>query len=497
MPLRLTQLVARRTESRYRETLWLIVALALALRLPVMIMRGFWTDEFITIEVARMGWRALTENRFSNGHTPIYFYLIKAWGALFGESQLALRAPSLIFGLATLPLLASLVERRAGRPAALLAALFLALHYRGVWSSAEARPYAAAIFCIVWSQAALAHLLERPTARAGAQYAAGAALAAMLHISTLPVLLAQVAWALWRLRTVPSRRSRIAVALSALAVLGATAAIAALVLMHTAGRGGAGDPVDDKYLIDIFARVTIGHYKCIGGTGLRYLGDFLGLWMLAGAFAAGRRGLAPRAWVAQQFVWFLSSFAILLPLIYAGKFGETHRHFAPIVPAVCVLGALAASGATRKRARAVFALLFTLTVGAVGVGYLFEVDDGVGRQMRAVSDRARETDLCLIVGSSAKRARTIAECYGPLPCRIACLGRDENPAATLDSALAAVPHRQVVPRIWILLYKSDDAKCTLALQQAGYAEIDRSELGDTILLRARRAKASAPGASSP
>ena len=58
---------------------------------------GFWTDEFHTYEAARLPIKELVENRFSAGHLPTYFLLIRYWCLLVGFSEWSMRLPSLIF----------------------------------------------------------------------------------------------------------------------------------------------------------------------------------------------------------------------------------------------------------------------------------------------------------------------------------------------------------------------------------------------------------------
>src|SRR5437899_1954089 len=60
-------------------------------------------------------------------HPPLYFLLLHFWIRLFGESDLALRSLSALFGVLALPVIFAAAARLAGRRVGVLAALFSAL----------------------------------------------------------------------------------------------------------------------------------------------------------------------------------------------------------------------------------------------------------------------------------------------------------------------------------------------------------------------------------
>lgn len=73
-----------------------------------------------------------------------YFLLLKAWAAVFGASELSLRAPSLLASAAAARGVYLLGARLAGREAGVLAALVFAVSGAAVGHACEARAYAAA-----------------------------------------------------------------------------------------------------------------------------------------------------------------------------------------------------------------------------------------------------------------------------------------------------------------------------------------------------------------
>lgn len=75
-------------------------------------------------------------------HPPLFVTWMHLWGRLFGDGELALRLPSLLSGLAAIPLLFWTGHRLVGSTAARWATVLLALSPAHIWYSAEARLYA-------------------------------------------------------------------------------------------------------------------------------------------------------------------------------------------------------------------------------------------------------------------------------------------------------------------------------------------------------------------
>ncbi len=132
-----------------------ITAVGLAVRLVVP--RGLWLDEATSVFQAKMGFsEMLTNLRTTDVHPPLYFTVL--WGAVrvFGSSEMAVRLPSIVAGLALLPVLylcgEELYDRRTGLVAAAIGSVSPLL----VWYSQEARMYALfMVFAVaaVWLQA--------------------------------------------------------------------------------------------------------------------------------------------------------------------------------------------------------------------------------------------------------------------------------------------------------------------------------------------------------
>ena len=152
--------------TRVRTFLVGCVVLALLLRLPLL-GRSLWFDE-VCMSSQRIGtWEQLLATLYVDIHPPLFVAFMHAWGRLFGDSELALRLPALLAGLATIPLCWWTGHRLVGDRAARWGALLLALSPVHLWYSVEARLYAPMIACTLVAFGTFDRLLDdrRPTTR--------------------------------------------------------------------------------------------------------------------------------------------------------------------------------------------------------------------------------------------------------------------------------------------------------------------------------------------
>ncbi len=172
---------------------------------------------------------ALTD-LLENLHGPLFSLILHLWGAVAGDSEWALRAPSALFGIALVPAIAWLADRWLGRPAAFAAAWLAALSPFLVWYSQESRNYALLMLAACLSGAWLLALRRRPRASGVVGYlvAAGAGLLSNLSFAFVAPL--HLRWALGAEggSPDPARRAR-----RRWATLGGALALALLVLPWT------------------------------------------------------------------------------------------------------------------------------------------------------------------------------------------------------------------------------------------------------------------------
>ena len=76
-----------------------------------------WLDEALSVNIARLPLGDLLEALRHDGHPPLYYLLLHGWMEVVGEGDVAVRALSGVFAVATLPLAWIAGRRLAGRPA--------------------------------------------------------------------------------------------------------------------------------------------------------------------------------------------------------------------------------------------------------------------------------------------------------------------------------------------------------------------------------------------
>lgn len=140
-------------------------------------------DEALTWLAAEIGRPFGRAELLENVHGPVYVALLHAWGGVAGESEFALRLPSVLFGVLTVPAMAWLAHRWLGRDAAAPAAWLAAGSPFLVWFAQEARNYSLLILAAVASSALLLGLRERLAAGRAAAYVAAAVTGALSNFS--------------------------------------------------------------------------------------------------------------------------------------------------------------------------------------------------------------------------------------------------------------------------------------------------------------------------
>ncbi|MGJ7913941.1 hypothetical protein ACI48D_00485 [Massilia sp. LXY-6] len=180
--------------SRFMLLCGAIGLLALLLRLPTLSSRSLWLDETYSAWFSAVPLRALwTQVPLYETHPPFYYTLLKAWSALFGRSEAALRSLCVLASVLTVVLIPVCARwARLGARAeriGLLAALLLAVNANSILFAQQARPYAIhalAGMLAVFFSCMLVLDLARPSApghrsRLGT-WAAGLALSASLTL---------------------------------------------------------------------------------------------------------------------------------------------------------------------------------------------------------------------------------------------------------------------------------------------------------------------------
>lgn len=150
-----------------------VVTLGLLLRLYRIGAQPLWLDEASSLRFARLSlaqlwsWSSIVDP----GNPPLYYSVLHGW-LRFGDGEAALRVPSMVFGVLTIPLVYALGRTIRDHRLGILSALLFAISPFQVWYSQEARGYSLLTFGATSAMWAVAYLLRHPE-RSGGVRAAG------------------------------------------------------------------------------------------------------------------------------------------------------------------------------------------------------------------------------------------------------------------------------------------------------------------------------------
>jgi len=178
-----------------------VLAVGAILRLLFLTKEGLWHDEALTgISAVKPFWQMISF-QFYLGHTPLYLLIIKPLVFIFGDSELVLRLPSVIFGVLAVYALFLLADKlfknklMVYTSTALFALSALQIHF-----SQEARPYTMLVFFVILSFYLLLKALEDESVKSWFLYSIATLVAIYISASALPVLAVQFVYSLIKKR---------------------------------------------------------------------------------------------------------------------------------------------------------------------------------------------------------------------------------------------------------------------------------------------------------
>src|SRR5437899_9988252 len=128
----------------FAPALCAIVLLAAALRVYALDYQSLWSDEIFSLITTdpTLSLREFWARVLADTHPPIYYLLLRLSSSLFGQSELAARAPSAVFGILSLCAAAIFPGSSLSRSARLALPLLIAASPGAAWYDREARSYA-------------------------------------------------------------------------------------------------------------------------------------------------------------------------------------------------------------------------------------------------------------------------------------------------------------------------------------------------------------------
>lgn len=184
-----------------------------------------WLDEALTVNIARLPLHRIPGALRRDGAPPLYYVLLHVWTAVFGTSDVAVRALSGAFGVAALPLM-WLAGRRIGGPArgaitGFAAVVLLASSPFAVRYSTETRMYSLVVVLVLLGYLALDRALGATAVRGGPLVAIALVTALLLYTHYWSLYLVAVVGGLLIVRAARARGAGRTVTLGALGALAA------------------------------------------------------------------------------------------------------------------------------------------------------------------------------------------------------------------------------------------------------------------------------------
>ncbi len=132
-------------KDRRHAIIWIVLltVLAAAVRLPLLGHESFWKDElsiwsFVNVPTLS---QAIYNGAIVDPHPPLYMVVVFPMVHLFGMSEAAFRLPSALFGIVSVPLIYDLGTKLFTWREGVISAAFMALMFRPLYYSLEARNY--------------------------------------------------------------------------------------------------------------------------------------------------------------------------------------------------------------------------------------------------------------------------------------------------------------------------------------------------------------------
>jgi hypothetical protein len=235
---------AGRREPGHEGLGWVASAILVgtALRLFHLAQHSLWIDEYVSLATVRVPLTEITRSALGDHalNPPLYFWILHLTTRALGEGEAALRLPSVVAGVLTIPvlwLLARVITRSSW--VANFSAWLLALNPLHLWYSQEARPYALLLLFIAAALACLAKALQpEGGARGWVAFAVSSALSLLTHVFGVVPLAVGAVWVL----LARDRRLLLRFGAAALAGVALVAPVLIMVLDAAAEVEGPGSP---------------------------------------------------------------------------------------------------------------------------------------------------------------------------------------------------------------------------------------------------------------
>ncbi|WP_157802914.1 glycosyltransferase family 39 protein [Compostimonas suwonensis] len=442
---------------------------------------SFWNDEAATLRLARLSWgQLLAFVESKDGVHCVYAAFMHVWIQIFGESELSVRAPSIIAIGAAAAGLYRLGLHVASSAVGLAAAAIFTVLPRTAFNGIEARSYAIATALVIWSAVCLLSAI-RSRRRWWFAYVILMTLSIYVFLYSVLVLPAFLVIALWGAPQGRTRRLRVALGVLFPGVLAVP--IAAIAVYQSEQLAWLQNQLLNPY--------TIGVETFFGSAWWMTL-IVLGIIVICIVLTR----LAIDRTVVFLLVWLLAPLLVLVTasLIFQPVF--TPRYVSTSAPALALLTAMAVVSFPRRFAVGALAVIL-----AAGAPYFVAVRADTakpgGQNLRAVANavgsEAMPGDAFLLgdLGIVSLRPRVALAAYPTAFADLVDLalrtpyfstGSYSDELVTRDELKERI---RTARRIWVV--SNDDASAEVDLMRAArFDRLKKTEIGDMTVTLWRR-----------
>jgi mannosyltransferase len=347
IPSAATQSTSAGARTRALPAWWPLAALtilAAGLRLSTLDLQSFWYDEaFTPVHVLHPSlWATLHAVLHTENTPPLWYVIAWADSRILGTGAFALRLPSALAGIATVPVAWAIGRELTGRRATAIAtAALVAVNPLLVWYSQEARAYALFVLLAALAMLCFLRALRQPSPGRMAAFALSGGLALLSHYFAVFLLIPMVVWLAWE-RT--RRRA-------ALGAIGALALVGLALLPLISAQGGHGTQWIGQWALSSRLQ-AIPQYYLTGysgaplGHGVELL---VALPILAGIGLGLWRVLTPREEHGALIASAIAAGGVLIPIVLVA-FGADYLAPRNLVAAMIPVTALIAIVVPSRRA---------------------------------------------------------------------------------------------------------------------------------------------------
>jgi mannosyltransferase len=155
---------------------------------------SIWFDEAFSAYIIQYNFLDIARYTATDVHPPFFYWLLKVWAAVFGETELGLRSMSVFFGVVAAVFGFLLVRRKFGRRAALVGLFILVLSPLFIRYSQEARMYTLAATIVLAATYVMTRAMEAKGRKLWFVYGVLVSLGMWTHYFTALAWLAHWAW---------------------------------------------------------------------------------------------------------------------------------------------------------------------------------------------------------------------------------------------------------------------------------------------------------------